>query len=195
MKPFFPGIEKIAYEGPDSESALAFRWYDPDKQVLGKSMAQQLRFAACYWHTFCWQGNDAFGGQTLMRPWFESGDPIQQAELKLAVAFEFFEKLGVPHYCFHDRDVAPEGSSLKESNANLDRIVDLMEQKIEETGVKLLWGTANLFSHRRFMSGSGTNWLMRRRRWWPATPTMRGMPAKRHSRADLSEFGSTTAAS
>ena len=157
MNPFFPEIEKINYQGLDSDSALAFRWYDPERQVLGKSMAEQLRFAACYWHSFCWQGNDAFGGQTLMRPWFESGDPILQAELKLAVAFEFFEKLGVPYFCFHDRDVAPEGENLAQSNANLERIVEQMQGQMERTGVKLLWGTANLFSHHRYMSGAATN--------------------------------------
>jgi xylose isomerase len=157
MKPFFPDVEKIAYEGPETDSPLAFRWYDPERQVLGKSMAQQLRFAACYWHTFCWQGNDPFGGPTLMRPWFEAGDPIAQAEMKLSVAFEFFEKLGVPYFCFHDRDVAPEGATLAESNANLEHIVELMQGHMERTGLKLLWGTANLFSHRRYMSGAATN--------------------------------------
>lgn len=157
MKPFFPEIEKVRYEGPDSDTTLAFRWYDPNRKVLGKSMAEQLRFAACYWHTFCWPGNDAFGGQTMMRPWFESGDPLQQAELKLDVAFEFFEKLGVPYFCFHDRDVAPEGESLSQSHANLERIVERMQTHMQRTGIKLLWGTANLFSHRRYMAGAATN--------------------------------------
>jgi xylose isomerase len=157
MKPFFPNVEKIACEGPETESPLAFRWYDPDRQVLGKSMAQQLRFAACYWHTFCWQGNDPFGNQTMMRPWFEAGEPIAQAEMKLSVAFEFFEKLGVPYFCFHDRDVAPEGATLAESNANLEHIAEQMQGHMERTGLKLLWGTANLFSHHRYMSGAATN--------------------------------------
>ena len=157
MNPFFPEIEKICYQGLDSDSALAFRWYDPERQVLGKSMAEQLRFAACYWHSFCWQGNDAFGGQTLMRPWFESGDPMAQAEMKLDVAFEFFEKLGVPYFCFHDRDVAPEGESLAHSNANLEKIVERMQQHMQRTGLQLLWGTANLFSHHRYMAGAATN--------------------------------------
>jgi xylose isomerase len=157
MNPFFPDIEKVRYEGPDSESPLAFRWYNPDQQVLGKSMAEQLRFAACYWHSFCWQGNDPFGSQTMMRPWFESGDPMAQAELKLSVAFEFFEKLGVPYFCFHDRDVAPEGDTLAQSNANLEHIVERMQAHMERTGLQLLWGTANLFSHHRYMSGAATN--------------------------------------
>jgi len=157
MNSFFPDIEKIRYEGPDSDSPLAFRWYDPNRQVLGKSMAEQLRFAACYWHSFCWQGNDPFGSQTLMRPWFESGDPMTQAEMKLDVAFEFFEKLGVPNFCFHDRDVAPEGENLAQSNANLEQIVERMQQHMQRTGLQLLWGTANLFSHHRYMAGAATN--------------------------------------
>jgi xylose isomerase len=157
MNPFFPDIEKIRYQGPETESDLAFRWYDPDRQVMGKSMAQQLRFAACYWHTFCWQGNDPFGNQTMMRPWFEAGDAMKQAELKLSVAFEFYEKLNVPFFCFHDRDVAPEGETLAQSNANLAHIVELMQGHMERTGLKLLWGTANLFSNRRYMSGAATN--------------------------------------
>ena len=157
MNSFFPDIEKIRYEGPDSDSPLAFRWYDPNRQVLGKSMAEQLRFAACYWHSFCWQGNDPFGSQTLMRPWFESGDPMTQAEMKLDVAFEFFEKLGVPNFCFHDRDVAPEGENLAQSSANLEQIVERMQQHMQRTGLQLLWGTANLFSHHRYMAGAATN--------------------------------------
>jgi xylose isomerase len=157
MSPFFPDVEKVRYEGPDAESPLAFRWYNPDQQVLGKSMAEQLRFAACYWHSFCWQGNDPFGSQTLMRPWFESDDPMAQAELKLSVAFEFFEKLGVPYFCFHDRDVAPEGDTLAQSNANLEHIVERMQAHMERTGLQLLWGTANLFSHHRYMAGAATN--------------------------------------
>lgn len=157
MNSFFHDVDKIPYEGPESESPLAFRWYDPDRKVLGKSMAEQLRFAACYWHTFCWQGNDPFGNQTLLRPWFETGDPVTQAELKMSVAFEFFEKLGVPYFCFHDRDVAPEGDTLAQTNANLEHLVEQMQGHMERTGVKLLWGTANLFSHRRYMSGAATN--------------------------------------
>lgn len=154
---YFTEIDKISFEGKDSENPFSYKWYDKDLVVMGKTMEEHLRFAVCYWHTFCWPGTDPFGGDTILRPWMGDGDPMQLAEMKLNVAFEFFEKLGVPFYCFHDRDVAPEGNSLAESNANLDHIVDRMEQKIEETGVKLLWGTANLFSHRRYMAGSGTN--------------------------------------
>ena len=157
MRPFFEDVEKVDYQGPDSDAPLAFRWYQPEREVLGKTMAEQLRFAVCYWHTFCWQGNDPFGGQSLMRPWFEAGDSMAQAELKLAVAFEFFEKLGIPYFCFHDRDVAPEGRTLAETNANLNAIVEHMQQHMERTGVRLLWGTANLFSHRRYMAGAATN--------------------------------------
>jgi xylose isomerase len=157
MKPFFSGIEKISYLGPESDIDLSFKWYDSKRKVLGKTMEEQLRFSTCYWHTFCWQGNDAFGGQTLMRPWFEAGDAMAQAEMKLNVAFEFFEKLGAPYFCFHDRDVAPEGDSLAESHSNLDRIAEKMQQHMDRTGVKLLWGTANLFSHQRYMSGAATN--------------------------------------
>lgn len=157
MSEFFKNIGKIGYEGPDTENSLAYRYYDPSRIVMGKSMAEHLRFAACYWHTFCWQGNDAFGGQTLFRPWFEAGDEVEMAELKMDAAFEFFEKLGVPYFCFHDRDIAPEGASLAESNAILMKLVDRMQGKMEDTGLKLLWGTANLFSHHRYMSGGATN--------------------------------------
>lgn len=154
---YFSDIEKISYEGPHTENPLAFRWYNAEQPVLGKSMAEQLRMAVCYWHTFCWLGNDPFGGQTMFRPWFESGDPMQQAKLKLSVAFEFFEKLGTPFFCFHDRDVAPEGDTLAQSNRNLDVIVEEMQDLMARTGLKLLWGTANLFSHHRYMSGAATN--------------------------------------
>ncbi|NQV48251.1 MAG: xylose isomerase [Rhodospirillaceae bacterium] len=157
MEPFFKNIEKIAYEGPDSANPLAFRWYDPDKEVLGKRMEDHLRFAACYWHTFCGDGGDPFGEQTILRPWMNGGDPLAMAELKLKAAFEFFEKLGVPFFCFHDRDISPEGGNLKESNANLDHMVGLAEAEMARTGLKLLWGTANLFSHRRYMAGAATN--------------------------------------
>jgi len=157
MDAFFPNIEKIRYEGPDSDNPLAFHWYDPDREVLGARMEDQLRFAVCYWHSFCWPGIDQFGAETFMRPWMAAGNPMALAEMKLKVAFEFFEKLGAPFFAFHDRDAAPEGETLAESNANLDRIADRMESEMERTGIKLLWGTANLFSHRRYMSGAATN--------------------------------------
>ncbi len=157
MEPFFAGIEKIPFMGSEADTALAYRHYDKDRMVMGKRMEDHLRVAVCYWHSFVWQGNDPFGGQTLMRPWMGGGDPMARAETKLDVAFEFFEKLGLPFFCFHDRDVAPEGGSLAESNNNLDGIVEKMQNHMERTGVRLLWGTANLFSHARFQAGAATN--------------------------------------
>lgn len=152
---FFGDIARIKYEGPDSTNPLAFRHYNPDEIVLGKRMEDHLRFAVAYWHTFVWPGGDPFGGQTFERPWFE--DSMQAAKLKADVAFEFFQLLGVPFYCFHDADVRPEGRDFVENTKNLNEIVDYFEKKQAETGVKLLWGTANLFSNRRYMGGAATN--------------------------------------
>lgn len=157
MSTFFPEIEAIRYQGPDSDNPLAFKWYQPELEILGKPMREQLRFAVCYWHSFCWQGNDPFGAPTLRRPWFETGEPMAQARLKARVAFEFFAKLGVPYFAFHDRDVAPEGPTLRDSNANLAIMTDVIAEQMEATGVQLLWGTANLFSHRRYLAGAATN--------------------------------------
>ncbi len=159
---FFPISEPVAFEGKDSKKPLAFKWYDPDAKVLGKRMEDHLRFAVCYWHSFCWQGNDPFGGQSFERPWFGpsdsgGGDPMQMARLKADVAFELFRLTRVPFFTFHDRDVAPEGSSFAESNRNFRTIIEVFARKMEETKVKLLWGTANLFSHRRYMAGAATN--------------------------------------
>lgn len=156
-EPFFPRITRIGYEGPETENPLAYRYYDPNRLVLGKRMQDHLRFAVCYWHTFCWAGTDMFGAETFERPWLGSGDPLRLAERKTEVAFEFFEKLGAPFFTFHDRDVAPEGATLAESDENLDRIVDGIETAMQRTGVKLLWGTANLFSHPRYAAGAATN--------------------------------------
>ena len=147
----------IAYEGPQSTNPLAFKWYDKDRIVLGKRMEEHLRFASCYWHTFCWNGLDPFGGDTFQRPWHAMPDPMAAAKAKAEVAFEFFAKLGAPYYCFHDRDVAPEGATPRESVNHLREMVDVLGAKQQATGMKLLWGTANLFSHRRFMSGAATN--------------------------------------
>lgn len=152
---FFGDIQKIKYEGPDSTNPLAFRHYNPDEVVGGKRMEDHLRFAVAYWHTFTWPGGDPFGGQTFERPWFD--ETMQSAKLKADVAFEFFSLLGSPFYCFHDADVRPEGKTFAENTKNLNEIVDYFGQKQDETGVKLLWGTANLFSNRRFMSGAATN--------------------------------------
>jgi len=157
MAPIFTGIEPIQYQGPDSQNPLAFRFYDKKRVVRGKTMEEQLRVAVCYWHTFCGTGSDPFGGETFERAWQGSGDPIELAKLKADAAFEFLAKLGVPYYCFHDRDVAPEGKTLAESNDILDRMVDILAAHQQRTGVKLLWGTANLFSNRRFMAGASTN--------------------------------------
>ena len=155
---FFP-TEQIAFEGENSTNVLAFRHYDPNEVLLGKRMEDHLRFACAYWHSFAWPGGDPFGGQTFDRPWFPDhmSDEMAAARLKADVAFEMFTALGVPYFCFHDADVRPEGSSFTESKANLNAMVDVFEQKMAETGVKLLWGTANLFSHQRFMSGAATN--------------------------------------
>jgi xylose isomerase len=153
---FFSITDPIEYEGPDSDNPLAFKWYDPAAKVLGKSMEEQLRFAVCYWHSFCWPGGDPFGGATFEREWFH-GQPMKAAATKADIAFEMFRLLNVPYFCFHDRDIAPEGETLSESDANVRAIADIFKNKMSNTKVSLLWGTANLFSHRRFMSGAATN--------------------------------------
>lgn len=152
---FFKSIEKARYEGPDSSNPMAFRHYNPDEIVGGKTMAEQLRFAVAYWHSFVWPGNDPFGGQTLDRPWF--GDSMEHARQKADVAFDMFDILGAPYFCFHDADVRPEGDSYAENTARLDEITDYFGEKMEVSGTKLLWGTANMFSHQRYMSGASTN--------------------------------------
>lgn len=155
---YFAEIDPIRYVGPESTEALAFRWYDKDRVVLGKRMEEHLRFAACYWHTFCWNGFDPFGYDgTFERPWHRIADPMEAARAKAQAAFDFFSKLGVPYYCFHDRDVAPEGATPRESVDNFQRMVGVLGEHQQRTGLKLLWGTANVFSHRRFMSGAATN--------------------------------------
>lgn len=155
---FFTDIDKIQYEGTESTNPLAFRYYDAHKVIMGKTMAEHLRFAACYWHNFCWTGADVFGAGTFERPWLKpSATPLEQAKHKANVAFEFFEKLTVPYFCFHDVDIAPEGSSLKETLANVNTIVDVFEEKMATSKIKLLWGTANLFSNARYCGGAATN--------------------------------------
>ncbi len=157
---FFGDIGKIGYEGPDSANPLAFRFYDKDEVVMGKRLEDHLRFSVAYWHSFAWPGGDPFGGQTFDRPWFPKAgeaDDMAKARLKADVAFEMFSLLGAPFYCFHDADVRPEGRNFAESAARLDEIADIFAARQAETGVKLLWGTANLFSHRRFMAGAATN--------------------------------------
>jgi xylose isomerase len=154
---FFSAIEPIRYGGPDAESALAFRFYDKDRVVRGKRMEDHLRMAVCFWHTFAWDGTDMFGSGTFQRPWQAAGDALARAKLKAAVAFDFFSRLGVSFFCFHDRDVSPEGHTLAESNKMLDAMADVLAEHMQRTGVKLLWGTANLFSHPRYMAGAATN--------------------------------------
>ena len=157
--PFFSEVsEPIRFEGLGSTNPLAFKVYDKDRLVLGQRMEDHLRPGVCFWHSFAWPGMDMFGVGTMDRPWLEpTADPMTAARTKMAVAFEFFEKLGAPYYCFHDRDVAPEGKSLAETNSILDKIADTLEAQMKQTGVKLLWGTANLFSHPRYMGGAATN--------------------------------------
>ncbi|WJG08655.1 xylose isomerase [Aliiglaciecola sp. LCG003] len=157
MSQYFNNIEKISYEGVDSDNPLAFHHYNPDEVILGKTMKDHLRFAACYWHNFCWDGVDVFGQGTFSRPWLKPGEPMERAKQKADVAFEFFNKLNIPYYCFHDVDVAPEGNSIKEYVSNFAEMVDVLEAKQQETGVKLLWGTANLFSNPRYAAGAATN--------------------------------------
>ena len=156
---FFTEVEgPIPFGGLDSDDPLAFKVYQPDRIVLGKRMVDHLRPGVCFWHSFAWPGTDMFGVGTLDRPWLApDADPMDAARTKMAVAFEFFEKLGTPYYCFHDRDVAPETGGFAEFRANLDALVDDAEGYQERTGVRLLWGTANLFSHPRYQAGAATN--------------------------------------
>ena len=158
MGSVFGDIPAVRYEGPSSRNPLAYRWYDPQRVVLGKTLAEHLRPAACYWHTFCWGGQDPFalGDLAFERPWFH-GEPLAAAQSKLDHAFDFFQCLGLPFWCFHDRDVAPEGATLRESNALLDAVLERAAVKMHDSGIGLLWGTANLFSHRRYMGGAATN--------------------------------------
>ncbi len=157
MSEFFPQISRIPYEGPQSKNPLAYRYYDANKKVLGKTMAEHLRPSVCFWHTFCWTGHDIFGEPTFDRPWLTAQDPLQLAEQRVDAAFEFISKLGLPFFAFHDRDIAPEGKTLAESNKNLQHIAEKINAAMEKTGIQLLWGTANLFSHRRYMAGAATN--------------------------------------
>ncbi|MCH2175573.1 MAG: xylose isomerase [Lentisphaeria bacterium] len=158
MTEYFPEIKApIAYEGPESTNPLAFRYYDKDRVIAGKTMAEHLRFAVAYWHTYKGEGTDVFGAGPYDRPWNHAATPLEIAEKTLDANFEFMTKLGVDYYCFHDRDIAPEGATFAESADNLKHIIDLAEKKQKETGLKLLWGTANLFSNPRYMSGGATN--------------------------------------
>lgn len=155
---YYSDIDKIKYEGSKSTNPFAFKYYNPEEVVMGKKMKDHLKFSMAYWHTMTGMGTDPFGGQTMERPWDDDNtDPMEQAKVRVAVAFEFMEKIGMEYFAFHDRDIAPEGATLEESNANLDVIVDLIEKEMKRTGIKLLWGTANAFSNRRYVNGASTS--------------------------------------
>ncbi len=155
--PAFPNIDKIPYEGPQSKNPLAFRHYNPAEKVEGKTMSEQLRFSVVYWHTFRNTLSDQFGVGTAVRPWDDGSNTVTNAQKRARVAFEFMEKLGAPFYAFHDRDIAPEGATLKETNKNLDAVVKVLKEEQERTGIKLLWGTACLFAHPRYVHGAATS--------------------------------------
>lgn len=156
-KEYFPGVGKIAYEGPESDNPMAFRWYDENKVVAGKTMKEHFRFAVCYWHTFNGAGHDPFGPGPFHFPWNDATDVMTRSYQKMDAAFEFITKLGVPYYCFHDVDLTEEGDSRKETADRLQKMVDYAKKKQQDSGVKLLWGTANLFTNPRFMNGASTN--------------------------------------
>ncbi|MFV2038131.1 MAG: xylose isomerase, partial [Paracoccaceae bacterium] len=151
MSEFFGDISRIAYQVANSTNPLAFRHSDKHQLVMGKRLEEHLRFAVAYWHSFAWQGHDPFGGPTFDRPWF--GDDMASAERKADVAFEMFALLGAPYFCFHDADVRPEGETFSQSVKRLNRLGDIFEQKMSQSRVRLLWGTANLFTNARFMAG------------------------------------------
>lgn len=157
MAEFFPEIPVIRYEGPASKNPLAFKHYNPDEVVEGQKLRDLMRFAVCYWHTFRGTGSDPFGSATLQRPWDDGSNSVENAVTRVHAAFEFFTKIGAPFYCFHDRDVAPEGNTLKESNKMFDDVAQALKESQQKSGVKLLWGTANLFSHPRYMHGAATS--------------------------------------
>lgn len=153
----FPEIDKIRYEGPESDNPLAYRWYNEDEMIEGKSMKDHLRFSVVYWHTFRGNGADPFGVGTMQRPWDDGTDSVENAQARVRVAFEFMEKLGAPYYAFHDRDVAPEGANLTETNRIFDSVAGVLKEEQERTGIKLLWGTANMFTHPRYLHGAATS--------------------------------------
>ncbi len=156
-KEYFKGIKKIQYEGRRSDNPLAFKWYQEDKKVAGKTMKEHFKFAVAYWHSFCGDGSDPFGAPTKLYPWANASDPIRRAKDKMDAAFEFITKMGIPYYCFHDVDLVDEGDTLSESARRLEKITDYAKEKQKASGVKLLWGTANLFSNPRYMNGAATN--------------------------------------
>ena len=157
MKEYFPEIGKIAYEGPESKNPMAFHYYDAERVVAGKKMKDWMRFAMAWWHTLCAEGADQFGGGTKRFPWNEGANAIEIAKHKADAGFEIMQKLGIPYFCFHDVDLIAEGTSVEEYEANLAAITDYLKQKMDDTGIKLLWSTANVFSHPRYMNGASTN--------------------------------------
>lgn len=157
MKEFFPEVTKIQYEGDKSKNPLAFRYYNPDEVVGDKTMEEHLRFSMAYWHTMTGGGQDMFGVDTAIRPWNDVKDPMEVARMRAYAAFEFMEKMQIPYFCFHDVDLAPEGETLQETFRNIDEIVAIIKDLMAQTGKKLLWGTANLFGHPRFMHGAATS--------------------------------------
>lgn len=156
-KEYFPGIGIIKFEGKESRNPLSFRYYDPEKLIMGKKMKDWLRFSMAWWHTLCAEGSDQFGGGTKTFPWNEASDPLEAAKDKMDAGFEIMQKLGIEYYCFHDVDLISEGKTVEEYEANLKAIVEYAKQKQAETGIKLLWGTANVFGHKRYMNGASTN--------------------------------------
>ena len=156
-KEFFPGIGKIQFEGKESKNPMAFRYYDANKVVLGKTMAEWLKFAMAWWHTLCAEGADQFGGGTKSFPWNAASDAVEVAKAKVDAGFEFMQKMGIEYYCFHDVDLVDEGANVEEYEARLKEVVAYLKEKQAETGIKLLWGTANVFGNKRYMNGAATN--------------------------------------
>ena len=156
-KEFFPGIGKIQFEGKESRNPMAFRYYDAKKVVLGKTMAEWLKFSMAWWHTLCAEGADQFGGGTKTFPWNGAACPVQAAKDKVDAGFEFMQKMGIEYYCFHDVDLVDEGANVEEYEARLKEVVAYLKEKQAETGIKLLWGTANVFGNKRYMNGAATN--------------------------------------
>ena len=156
-KEYFPGIGKIKFEGKESKNPMAFRYYDAEKVIMGKKMKDWLKFSMAWWHTLCAEGGDQFGGGTKHFPWNGDADKLQAAKNKMDAGFEFMQKMGIEYYCFHDVDLCDEADTIEEYEANLKAIVAYAKQKQEETGIKLLWGTANVFGHARYMNGAATN--------------------------------------
>ena len=157
MKEYFANIGKIPFEGAESKNPMAFHYYEPERVVMGKKMKDWLRFAMAWWHTLCAEGGDQFGPGTKTFPWNDSADPVEAAKHKVDAGFEFMQKMGIPFYCFHDVDLCAEADTVEEYEKNLKEVVAYLKQKQEETGIKLLWGTANVFGNKRYMNGASTN--------------------------------------